>query len=566
MFWTATDSAIAGGTYNLAITGTGLTGISDPTSLRVVFLTDGTDFGFIGDHSPGSGTTARRDNISGSTNSFGQYYIGIPGDNTPAGSNVTVAIPPVELTFDQVTQAGTTSLTTSSQGPPPPSGFKLGAPPTYYELTTTATFTDNIQVCINYSGISFANESKLKLFHFEDTDGDGSADAWVDRTTTMDPTNHIICASVTSLSPFAIFEPENPIVQAITAPIDPVQVGTTIAATATFTDPSENDTHTAIWDWGDGTTSPGTVDQIADTVSGSHTYTTAGVYTVTLTVTDNDGDSGQSIFQFIVVYDPEGGFVTGGGWINSPAGAYAADSSITGKANFGFVSKYNQGATVPTGETKFNFKVADLNFHSGVYEWLVVAGAKAQYKGTGTINNAGNYGFMLTAIDEALTPSTDVDFFRIKIWDKDNGDAAIYDNQMGDEDDADPTTTIGGGNIKIHKDNTAAAPMAVATSLTAIPEETRLVPAFPNPSNPEVWIPYHLSADNEVFIRIYDVTGHLIRELNLGHQTAGFYDSRAKAAYWDGRNGYGEDVASGLYFYTLQAGSFAATQKLHIKR
>ena len=73
------------------------------------------------------------------------------------------------------------------------------------------------------------------------------------------------------------------------------------------------------------------------------------------------------------------------------------------------------------------------------------------YKGTGTINGAGNYGFMISAIDEDLTPSTDVDLFRIKIWDKDDGDAIVYDNLMGADDDADPETEIGGGQIKIHK-------------------------------------------------------------------------------------------------------------------
>ncbi len=80
----------------------------------------------------------------------------------------------------------------------------------------------------------------------------------------------------------------------------------------------------------------------------------------------------------------------------------------------------------------------------------MVAGARAQYKGTGTINGIGNYGFMLTAIDEKLTPSTDVDMFRIKIWDKDT-DAVVYDNQIGDGDDADLTTAIGGGSSVIHK-------------------------------------------------------------------------------------------------------------------
>ena len=99
----------------------------------------------------------------------------------------------------------------------------------------------------------------------------------------------------------------------------------------------------------------------------------------------------------------------------------------------------------------FQLKTDDLNFHSSDYDWLVIAGAKAMYKGTGTINGEGNYGFMLSAIDEKETPSTDVDLFRIKIWDKDNGDAVVYDNQLGADDDVDPTTSIGGGSIIIHK-------------------------------------------------------------------------------------------------------------------
>ncbi len=116
-------------------------------------------------------------------------------------------------------------------------------------------------------------------------------------------------------------------------------------------------------------------------MTGSHEYSTPGVYVVTLTVTDNHDETDTGRFEYIVVYDPDGGFVTGGGWIDSPDGAYAADTDLTGKATFGFVSKYKKGATIPTGETQFQFKVADLKFHSDSYEWLVVAGPRAQYKG-----------------------------------------------------------------------------------------------------------------------------------------------------------------------------------------
>ena len=243
-----------------------------------------------------------------------------------------------------------------------------------------------------------------------------------------------------------------PTVNSIIATLDPVSVGTEVSASAGFTDPGFDETYIAEWNWGDDFSSIGMISKVDDaySVTGSHTYDTPGIYTITLTV--NDGfESTSATFQFVVVYDPAGGFVTGGGWIDSPAGAYAANTDLTGKANFGFVSKYKKGQTTPTGNTEFRFKAGNLNFHSDSYDWLVIAGHKAMYKGTGTINGDGNYGFMLSAIDEKLTPSTDVDMFRIKIWDKDNDDGIVYDNQIEAPDDADPTTEIAGGQIVIHK-------------------------------------------------------------------------------------------------------------------
>jgi PKD repeat protein len=243
-----------------------------------------------------------------------------------------------------------------------------------------------------------------------------------------------------------------PTVGEISAPLGPVSVGTVVSASAGFTDPGFDETYIAEWNWGDDFPSTGAIRKVEDaySVTGSHTYDTPGIYTITLTV--NDGfKSTSATFQFVVVYDPVGGFVTGGGWIDSPAGAYTPDPSLTGKATFGFVSKYKKGAVTPTGVTEFHFKVADLNFHSDSYDWLVIAGHKAIYKGTGTIDGDGDYGFMLSAIDEKLTPRTDVDMFRIKIWDKDDGDAVVYDNNIGNDDDADLTTEIAGGQIVIHK-------------------------------------------------------------------------------------------------------------------
>jgi hypothetical protein len=155
-------------------------------------------------------------------------------------------------------------------------------------------------------------------------------------------------------------------------------------------------------------------------------------------------------FQYVVVYDAGAGFVTGGGWINSPRGAYAADPTLTGKANFGFVSKYQKGSDVPTGNTEFQFQSAGFNFKSTVYEWLVIAGPKAQYKGSGTINGQGDFGFLLTAIDGSVNGGGGIDKFRLKVWEKTTS-AIVYDNQVGSADTADPTTALGGGSIVIHK-------------------------------------------------------------------------------------------------------------------
>jgi hypothetical protein len=164
--------------------------------------------------------------------------------------------------------------------------------------------------------------------------------------------------------------------------------------------------------------------------------------------TDVFGNIGPEVCVLAVWYDPTAGFVTGGGWINSPIGAYTTDPSLTGRANFGFVSKYQKGKTLPSGNTEFQFQAANLNFKSTAFDWLVVSGARAQYKGVGTINGTGNYSFMLTAIDGQTAGGGGTDKFRMKIW---GSSGLVYDNSLNAPDTSDPTTVLGGGNIMIHK-------------------------------------------------------------------------------------------------------------------
>ncbi len=105
-----------------------------------------------------------------------------------------------------------------------------------------------------------------------------------------------------------------------------------------------------------------------------------------------------------------------------------------------------------------------------------------------------------------------------------------------------------------------AAPTAVAQR----PTETAVLANYPNPFNPETWIPYELARDTDVKITIYNTQGVVVRTLAFGHQSAGYYTGRGRAAYWDGRNALGESVASGVYFYTFTAGEFTATRRMLI--
>ena len=99
-----------------------------------------------------------------------------------------------------------------------------------------------------------------------------------------------------------------------------------------------------------------------------------------------------------------------------------------------------------------------------------------------------------------------------------------------------------------------------------LPEATALLAKYPNPFNPETWIPYQLSAPAKVSISIYSIDGKLIRRLELGQLSAGIYHNKSRAAYWDGRNAFGESIASGIYFYTLTAGDFTASRKMLIQK
>src|SRR5260370_1093790 len=240
-----------------------------------------------------------------------------------------------------------------------------------------------------------------------------------------------------------------PTVGAITVTTSPTQVNTAISASASFTDLDTSDTHTASWNWGDGNTSscPPNSSQCTLTetngsgsVTGSHTYTTAGVYTVTLTVTDNHGAQGTATYQYVSVYNPTAqGLFSAAHKFTSPAGAYTQNSSLTGDATFGLSYKY-QG-TMPASDRQFtmNFKAANLLFNATTISSLVISNSMATLTGTGTINGSGSYNFLVTGVNGA-----DI---RVQITDSSNN--VIYDTQPGAAITATPTTSVT-GNVVVH--------------------------------------------------------------------------------------------------------------------
>jgi uncharacterized protein (TIGR02145 family) len=234
--------------------------------------------------------------------------------------------------------------------------------------------------------------------------------------------------------------------------------------------------------------------------------TMVDVLKVTAVAGQGCGSASTSV-AYLAVYDPTGGFVTGGGWINSPAGAYRADPLLTGKANFGFVSKYKKGSNIPDGNTEFQFHEGNLNFSSSSYDLgsLVITGYKAIYKGSGTINGNGNYKFMVSAVDGNVSGGGGYDKFRIKIWNK-TDNTIVYDNNLGKDENDIPATVLGGGSIVIHKSKESNTKSNQTTEFG--------LKVYPNPFTDRIFFELQLPYDSKVRIEIRDIRGTLRKTMN----------------------------------------------------
>ena len=252
-----------------------------------------------------------------------------------------------------------------------------------------------------------------------------------------------------------VLDTEGPISSEIVVEPNPVKVNMPFTLSAKLDDLATGKSKIAFAEYSlDGTSwismvaADGAMDSPLEKVVARASITKPGVYNLIIRGSDESGNKAAEKSIALIVYDPEDGSVSGEGRIDSPNGAYTADRSLTGKATFKIVSKYEKGNVTPSGQTEFVFTPANMTFKSTSYDWLVISGAEARCKGSGKINNSGDYGFILIIVDGKLRGKDEADKFRIKIWNKANGNI-LYDNWMGGPEEVLPTTSITDGKIVI---------------------------------------------------------------------------------------------------------------------
>jgi hypothetical protein len=252
---------------------------------------------------------------------------------------------------------------------------------------------------------------------------------------------------------------EAPLVTNVVATPNPIAVNTAAALTAAVDDTAKGGSAIASAEaqidggaWKPMKASDGAFDEPTETVQLTvGPFANAGTLRLCIRGTDAAGNTSAPTCILVVAFDATAGFVTGSGWIDSPASACPSFCrGAAGRAQVSFMSRYQKGASIPTGQTSFEFQAGKLRFKSSSYRWLVVNGhgAVAQYEGTGSVNGVNGYVFRLTVYDAALT-GVGSDGIRMKITDSTR---VIYDNKAGSSNDSarGNTQRISGGNIVIH--------------------------------------------------------------------------------------------------------------------
>ncbi len=304
--------------------------------------------------------------------------------------------------------------------------------------------------------------------------------------------------------------------------------------------------------WDDETTET-FPDVSSGVLNATHVYQESGIYTITVEATDAFGNTSAPEEKTVVVYNPAGGFITGGGWFISIPDAVKGFPEESGsgikkskqaknfhqvshseqKAHFSFAVKYQKGKTIPAGNVQFHLEECDFKFSGTTIDWMIISGrTHARIQGSGTLNGSGNYGFLITATDGLKSSGDEI---RIKIWDKDDNNAVLYDNL---------TETNITGSIVIHTqaNKSAALPGQPVKQVNSKVE----LKVYPNPFSEYLRIEFRSPESANACLDIYDIDGRLIKSLLKDSVEAGLL---YQADFWP------ENRTRKVYLYKLIIGN-----------
>jgi hypothetical protein len=348
---------------------------------------------------------------------------------------------------------------------------------------------------------------------------------------------------------------------ALSVPQTLIDVGEATQLTATF-GPVAPGTYRVEWDFGDGESFA--EDVVVATSEGAasagHAYAAYAVYVVSVAVSAVDQLLGRAD-DLVVVADPNLS-VAGNGTIESRAGAYRADPSVEGTARFGFKSRYQRGASTPTGNTSFRFRAASLDFKGTDMDHLVISNGRAQYVGTGELNGVAGYSFRLIAVDADTHDDFDTDQFRIRIWGTAEGETGglVYDNQWSCDAAVDLTadcTALASGKVTIRRQGGGPKNSLEVDFGDDLPTTFTLVPSYPNPFAISTTIGFDVPEQAHVRLSVYDALGRQVTVL-----VDDTIDAGRHSASFDGR-----DLASGVYVVRLSTETgFVQTHRMTLVR
>lgn len=321
----------------------------------------------------------------------------------------------------------------------------------------------------------------------------------------------------------------------------------------------DNNSKTASIDWGD-MSMPLIVNNPGELITASHTYSTAGYYTVTVTIEDYCGLRTSQTADEITAFD-RGISVEGDGWFDSKAGYYLKDKRAAGKAQFHFKGEYKKTAFVPTGSITFKFKAGKIDFRSSQLESLVANDNRAMLKGSGKLNGVRGYSILVSMLDDNFNAygggkdddddddrkkdnkgkgkkSKKADKIRVKIWDP--AGYVIYDTQHGDAEAAIATTDIGGGAIRFKKTSSFIEQREEA--IANFGNESSSV--YPNPFIDNIRVQFNSSSPDDVVITLMDLSGKVIVSLRYEVSDDGYYSLEIP-----------EETRGGIYILIIKQGT-----------